>query len=232
MAIETWSPQSTGMFRGNQKPPGEGWTITGYRTQRTPNPKMGSGYSSAQVPIYSRSAAAPAAPAQPQLTVNDLYQTVLGRAPDPEGAAYWQRAFGDYIDAAEAAAFAQAAQKERNPAPAPTTLPTSTYTPPAGPSMANVASQFSSQIAGMQQGFQQSLAQQASQFAAMQQVQEERILALQEQMKQAAAAAAARPTVAGVKTATSSAGTDMQIARRGATGGFNRAGLRIKSLNV
>jgi hypothetical protein len=133
MAIETWSPQGTGIFSGTpQKPPGEGWTITGYRTQRTPNPKMGSGYSSAQVPIYSRSAAAPAAPAQPQLTVNDLYQTVLGRAPDPEGAAYWQRAFGDYIDAAEAAAFAQAAQRERNPAPAES-KPTTSAAPSISP---------------------------------------------------------------------------------------------------
>jgi hypothetical protein len=87
----------------------------------------------------------------------------------------------------------------------------------------------------MQSGFQDQLKQQAAQFAAMQQAQEERMVALQEQMKQAAASAAAaanRPTVAGVKTATGSAGTDMQIARRGISGAFGRAGMRIQSLNV
>lgn len=144
----------------------------------------------------------------------------------------WKKAPAPAQAAAPAPTPAPAPPPPPPAAPAPTTLPTSTYTPPAGPSMADVASQFSSQIAEMQQGFQQSLAQQASQFAAMQQAQEERMLTLQEQMKQAAAAAAARPTVAGVKTATSSAGTDMQIARRGTTGGFSRAGMRIKSLNV
>jgi len=98
--------------------------------------------------------------------------------------------------------------------------------------MGDIASQFSSQIAGMQQGFQESLAQQAAQFAAMQQAQEERMAALQQQMLQAQVRSAERPTVAGVKSATSSAGTDMQIARRGATGAFGRSGLRIKGLNV
>ena len=116
--------------------------------------------------------------------------------------------------------------------PLPTTLPTSTYTPPAGPSMADVASQFSSQLAGMQQGFQESLAQQAAQFAEMQQAQAQRMEALQQQMLQAQVRSAERPTVAGVKTATGSAGTDMQIARRGVKGAFGRAGMRIKSLNV
>jgi L,D-peptidoglycan transpeptidase YkuD (ErfK/YbiS/YcfS/YnhG family) len=84
----------------------------------------------------------------------------------------------------------------------------------------------------MQAGFQDQLKQQAAQFAAMQKAQEDRMIALQEQMKQAQAASAERPTVAGVKTATGSAGTDMQIARRGVRGAFGRAGMRIQSLNV
>ena len=43
---------------------------------------------------------------------------------------------------------------------------------------------------------------------------------------------AQRPDVVGVKTATGSSGTPMQIARRGATGAFGRSGMRIKALNV
>jgi len=117
-------------------------------------------------------------------------------------------------------------------APAPTQLPTNTYAPPPGPSMGDIASQFSSQIAAMQQGFQESMQQQASQFAQMQQVQQDRMEAVQRQMLQAQMSAANRPEVAGVKTATGSSGTDMQIARRGATGAFGRSGMRIKGLNV
>ena len=200
MAMETWSPlqgPSYGGFGPNPslKPPGEGWSITGYKSLRvqTSNPKMGSGMKTIQIPIYTRQTQAAPPPPPP--------------APAPA------------------------------PAPAkknPKTLPTTPYTPPAGPTMKDVASQFSSQIADMQRGFQERLAQQASQFAEMQKAQEERMLTLQEQMKQsaAAAAAAARPTVAGVKTATGSAGTDMQIARRGIQGAFGRAGMRIQSLNV
>lgn len=81
MAIETWSPglNGAGVFpiQGgwggridyNAKPEGDGWQITGYRTQAsTVHPKYGSSQSF-QVPIYSRStapAAAPASAAAPQ----------------------------------------------------------------------------------------------------------------------------------------------------------------------
>lgn len=66
MAIETWSPENSSIFTP-QKPEGEGWTVTGYRDVRTPNPKHNSGYVTSQVPIYSRTIqeAPPPAPAPP-----------------------------------------------------------------------------------------------------------------------------------------------------------------------
>jgi len=45
-------------------------------------------------------------------TVEQLYTQILGRAPDAEGLAYWQNAFGNSVDAAEQASFMQAAQAE------------------------------------------------------------------------------------------------------------------------
>lgn len=51
-------------------------------------------------------------------------------------------------------------------------------------------------------------------------------------MEQARIQSYDREKVAGVKTATGSAGTAMQIARRGVAGAFGRGGLRIRSLNV
>lgn len=200
MAMETWSPlqgPSYGGFGPNLsiKPPGEGWSITGYKSQRvqTSNSRLGSGMKTIQIPIYTRQTqAAPVqqqAPAQEAAPVQKQEQTVLETKPREE----------------------------------PKTSP-----------MQDVASQIASSISDMQSGFQQQLQQQAAQFAAIQKAQEERMVALQQQMQQSAAASAAanRPTVAGVKTATGSAGTDMQIARRGIQGAFGRAGMRIQSLNV
>ena len=87
MAIETWSPKVMGFGFGNfagQKPEGEGWQITGYDERRIAmNPsRMGSGFKTVRVPIYTRMgqpapapaaapapAPAPAAPpAPPQLS--------------------------------------------------------------------------------------------------------------------------------------------------------------------
>jgi len=45
-------------------------------------------------------------------TVAELYQSILGRAPDAAGQAYWQSQFGDTIDPTELATFTQAAQPE------------------------------------------------------------------------------------------------------------------------
>lgn len=91
---------------------------------------------------------------------------------------------------------------------------------------------FASQISAMQQMFQQSMQQQQQQYMQMQQAQEERMAVLQQQMQQAMVAQQTRPEVAGVKMATGSAGTPMQIARRGVTGAFGRRGMRISALNV
>ena len=174
-----------------QKPP-EGSVITGYKQQQiavNPN-RMGSGFRTVQVPIYTQIPQAAPPPPPPA-------------APEPA------------------------------PTPAPAPAPAAPAPPPP-PQQKSAADALAASIATMQAGFKDQLAQQAAQFAAMQKAQEERMVALQEQMKQSAASAAAanRPTVAGVKTATGSAGTDMQIARRGVIGAFGRAGMRIQSLNV
>jgi len=73
MAIETWSPTATfGLFARQDsldklKPEGEGWSITGYKTERRqiPNPKFGSGYMTQEyrIPIYTRMTAPAPAPA-------------------------------------------------------------------------------------------------------------------------------------------------------------------------
>jgi hypothetical protein len=119
----------------------------------------------------------------------------------------------------------------------PTELPTDFDTPqqtqqpqePQGPDFAEL---FSTQIAAMQQMFQQSMMQQQQQYMQMQQAQDERMAALQQQMQQSMIAQQQRPEVAGVKMAEGTAGTPMQIARRGVTGAFGRRGMRISSLNV
>ena len=116
----------------------------------------------------------------------------------------------------------------------PTELDTGTDTTqqvqePQGPDFASL---FADQITAMQQMFQQSMQQQQQQYMQMQQAQDERMAALQQQMQQSMIAQQARPEVAGVKMAQGSAGTPMQIARRGVTGAFGRRGMRISSLNV
>lgn len=194
MALETWSPSGSGWRYGlsASKPEGEGWQLTGYSERRIPmNPnRMGSGYKTERVPIYSRvaqqaaPAPAPAAPAPPAFPAT------------------------------------------------PTNLPVSPPPQPQGPTMADVASQFSSQIQEMQRGFMESMQAQTAQFQQMQAAQQERMEALQQQMLQAQIQQQQRPEVVGVKTATGSAGTPMQIARRGTTGTFARSGMRIKGLNV
>jgi hypothetical protein len=45
-------------------------------------------------------------------TINEIYQQILGRAPDAEGAAYWSNLFGGDVDANELASFRQAAAPE------------------------------------------------------------------------------------------------------------------------
>ena len=120
------------------------------------------------------------------------------------------------------------------PTPAPTPTPTPTPTPePKGPSESDLAIKaLTDQISSLTSGFQTSLQEQANQFTQMQAAQEERMAGLQNMMIQQQASQAERPTVAGVKTATGSAGDAMQVARRGVSGTFGRRGMRISSLNV
>lgn len=56
---------------------------------------------------------------------SQMYQDVLGRAPDPAGLAYWKGKFGDTISSDEYSEFMQSAQREMGGRP-PTNLPVST----------------------------------------------------------------------------------------------------------
>jgi hypothetical protein len=56
---------------------------------------------------------------------SQMYQDVLGRAPDPAGLAYWKSKFGDTISSDEYSEFMQSAQREMGSRP-PTNLPVST----------------------------------------------------------------------------------------------------------
>ena len=49
----------------------------------------------------------------PNAGIQSLYQDFLYRYPDPCGAEYWQKQFGDTVDATERATFAQAAKPEQ-----------------------------------------------------------------------------------------------------------------------
>jgi hypothetical protein len=56
---------------------------------------------------------------------SQMYQDVLGRAPDPAGLSYWKGKFGDTISSDEYSEFMQSAQREMGSRP-PTTLPVTT----------------------------------------------------------------------------------------------------------
>lgn len=45
----------------------------------------------------------------PEMTLDQMYQNVLGRAPDEGGRAFWQQQFGDTVDPTELAGFTQSA---------------------------------------------------------------------------------------------------------------------------
>ena len=55
------------------------------------------------------------------MTIQQAYQQVLGRTPNAEEIAYWQKQFGNSVDATELSTFSVAAQPER--AAAPSTYP-------------------------------------------------------------------------------------------------------------
>ena len=56
--------------------------------------------------------ATPSNPTGGNLSLNDLYKTVLGRDADAAGYEFWQKAYGDMIDSTEYADFIKAAQPE------------------------------------------------------------------------------------------------------------------------
>ena len=70
-------------------------------------------------------------------TVADLYQQILGRAPDAGGLAYWQQQFGNEIDPSEIGTFTVAAAPElamaRPATPAPVIQPIGTTPAPTQP---------------------------------------------------------------------------------------------------
>lgn len=57
-------------------------------------------------------ASSPQPPQGDPRSVNDLYQQVLGRAPEAEGLNYWNQRFGDTIEANEIEEFKRGAQPE------------------------------------------------------------------------------------------------------------------------
>lgn len=140
----------------------------------------------------------------------------------------------------------QAAQPAPTPAPAaaPEQQQTQQYKPEQlkvsaqepvekGPTAADLAvERLTDQISRMQSNYTAGLERQAKMFAEQAAEQEKRMSDLQQQMIQSQVMAAERPKTVGVKAATGSAGTQMAIARRGATGAFGRRGMRISSLNV
>lgn len=118
-------------------------------------------------------------------------------------------------------------------------------TTPGGPDTEGPSAEdnFADMLEQLQTSFGDTMTQQQTMFQDMQTAQDERMAALQEQMQeqmqqsmlanqQAMMYNRNRSQVAGVQSAASSAGTPMQIARRGVTGAFGRRGMRISSLNV
>lgn len=95
----------------------------------------------------------------------------------------------------------------------------------------NAVSMISDLIAGLKDSFSDILGSQADEFKSYRDSQDQRMNDLANMLISSQMANRDRP-VAGVKMATGSSGTPMQIARRGVTGTFARRGMRIKGLNV
>ena len=118
MSVETWS--YWGKAAPGSRPPGDGWSISGYEEKRTPNSRMGSGYSVTKVPIWIRTAQAaqpapaPAAPptptpvAQAQSVINATINRPVASYPAPAAPAQ-----PDPMAGLRDAMNAQAAQAEQ-----------------------------------------------------------------------------------------------------------------------
>ena len=100
-------------------------------------------------------------------TVEQLYTQILGRAPDAEGLAYWQNAFGNSVDAAEQASFMQSVQSVLASAPpaqqavlapklfseatatgVPVTTVAASVPPPPAPTTESIVANLTQQILG------------------------------------------------------------------------------------
>ena len=121
------------------------------------------------------------------------------------------------------------------PAYTPTHLDVTTPEDPAEADT-SLADAMLAQIESLQDIYRTNLRSQEAEFARAQAEQTERMESLKKEMEQASIAsqlaARNRQQVLGVQGAPSSAGTPMQIAKRGTSGAFERGGLRISSLNI
>lgn len=119
------------------------------------------------------------------VSVNDLYMRVLGRAPENQAAVdYWNNAFGESIDASEVLAFQQAAQAELNKRQAGTTSVQSRVNSAADDALKALQIQMAKQFNAMQaaaeeqaSALQQLMAEQQSQY--MQQLEQSRLQQLE-----------------------------------------------------
>jgi hypothetical protein len=128
---------------------------------------------------------------------------------------------------------APAAPPPEDPKPPTITDPPPKDPTPTGPSESDLAiKNLGDTITSLTDMFRTQMDTQAAEFNKIRQEQEERMTGLQN-MFIAQQQQQDRPTVAGVKTATGSAGDAlMKAALRGVSGTFGRRGMRIQSLNV
>ena len=208
--------------------------------QRAIEQKTGMSFAEYQADKAAKDAGFPNAAAQMQNRImrNQLEEKAT-RLGVPLSEAY-AKAGGDLTNtqALQSAWNQLTAPAPAKPAPAATTPAPTTSTPvtsapaAAQPSKSDLAiEKLNDTIASLTSGFQTQLADQAAAFDKIRQEQEQRMTGLQN-MFIAQQQQQDRPTVAGVKTATGSAGDAMQVARRGVSGTFGRRGMRISSLNV
>ena len=92
-----------GMYDGDYNP-----NQLNFAQRSEPVVRMASG----GVPGYAGANGSVTEAAPPPKTVEDLYTSILGRPSDAGGAAFWQKQFGDTLDANEINAFTQSANVE------------------------------------------------------------------------------------------------------------------------
>ena len=101
---------STGTTGGQTKPADTGGATTG-GSEINFAPHSGAATTGGAVDMGAATGGAGFAPVN--AGIQSLYQDILYRAPDAGGAEYWQKQFGDTVDATERATFMQAAKPEQ-----------------------------------------------------------------------------------------------------------------------